>query len=95
MLELIGAGVAVVATVAGYMNSRRFVRTRLRFVDAIHRRRAPWLAGAGATLLALPLAWLLPAVGAGTALLVGTAVGTGVAHGARDVRRREGRLLEE
>jgi hypothetical protein len=94
MLGMIGLAATLAAVIIGYMNSRRFVRSRLRFVDAVQRRRTPWLAGVGATLVALPLAWLLPLVGTGTALLFGAAVGTGVAHGARDVRRGTAGLLE-
>jgi hypothetical protein len=94
MLALIGLAVTVAAVILGYMNSRRFVRTRLRFVDAAQRWSTPWLAGLGAALIATPIAWLLPVVGGGTALLFGVAVGTGVAHGARDVRRGTTDLLE-
>jgi hypothetical protein len=94
MLALLGVAATIAAVILGYVNTRRFVRTRLRFVDAVQRRLAPWLAGAGAALIALPVAWLLPLVGTGTALIFGAAVGTGVAHGARDVRRRTAGLLE-
>lgn len=94
MLGMLGLAATIAAVVLGYLNARRFVRTRLRFVDAIQRRRTPWLAGLGAALVALPLGWLLPLVGTGTALLFGAAVGTGVAHGARDVRRGTAGLLE-
>jgi hypothetical protein len=45
----------------------------------------PFIAGVGATLLALPLA-LLPFIGVPTAVLLGLGVGTGVAVGAKDVR---------
>jgi hypothetical protein len=94
MVGLIGFAVTGAATVLGYMQSRRFVRTRLRYVDAIQRRLAPWLAGIGAALIATPLVWILPVVGVGTALLFGAAVGAGVAHGARDVRQGSAGLLE-
>ncbi len=87
MLGLIGLSITLAAVILGYMNSRRFVRTRLRYVDAAQRWTAPLLAGIGAAVLATPVTWLLPLVGGGTALLFGVAVGTGVAHGARDVKR--------
>ena len=90
MIELIGLAMTIAATAAGHIGARRFVRERLRFVDAVQRRRAPWIAGAGALLLATPVAWAIPLVGMGSALLFGAAVGTGVAYGARDVRRGTG-----
>jgi hypothetical protein len=86
MLELIMLGAAVGAIGAGYLNVRRFVRDRLRFVDGVQRGSAPYVAGAAATVAALPVVWLLPVLGAGTALLFGAGIGLGVARGARDVR---------
>jgi hypothetical protein len=68
------------------MKVRHFVRGRLRFVDGVQRRGTPYLAGALAAVAAVPLVWLLPVLGGGTALLFGAGVGLGVAHGARDVR---------
>lgn len=94
MLALIGLVVKGAAIVFGYVTSRNYVRTRLRYVDAVQRRIAPWVAGVGAALITLPFTWLLPAVGGGTALLVGVAVGAGVARGARDVRQSSAGLLE-
>lgn len=94
MLELIVLVLWVVLTgvagVGGYIAVRRFVRDRLRFVDAVRRPLVPWLAGAGATLLAAPIVWLLPVIGAGTALVFGIGVGAGVASGRRDLRRLPG-----
>lgn len=93
MFELIGLGIAALASAGGYMNSRRFVRGKLRFVDAVQKRRAPWLAGGLATLAAAPLVAVLPLVGGGTAIAFGVAVGVGVAHGAKDVRRLSGEVF--
>lgn len=45
---------------AGYVKVRGFVRDRLRFVDAVHGRRAPLVAGVVATLAAGPVVWALP-----------------------------------
>jgi hypothetical protein len=67
--------------------ARGYVRSRLRFVDAVQNPAAPWLAGAAAALLASVLAAVLPFVGLGAALSVGFAVGTGVAGARRDARR--------
>jgi len=94
MLGLIGLAVTAAAVIIGYVNSRHFVRTRLRYVSAVQRRVAPWVAGVGAALLGGTVAWLLPVIGTGAAVLFGIAVGTGVAHGARDARRSTPGLLE-
>lgn len=94
MLGLIGISITIAAVILGYMNSRRFVRTRLRYVDRAQRWTAPLLAGLGAALVATPVAWFLPLVGSGTAILFGIAVGAGVAQGARDVKRGTVDLLE-
>jgi O-antigen/teichoic acid export membrane protein len=94
MIGIITLAVTGAVVVLGYVNSRHFVRTRLRYVDAAQRKGAPIVAGVVAALVAAPVAWLLPFVGAGAALLFGVAIGTGVAHGARDVRRGTPGLLE-
>jgi hypothetical protein len=94
MLELVAVAIPAAASALGYVSSRRFVRTRLRFVDAVLRRRTPWIAGAAAALVAAPVAWALPAIGAGSAILFGASVGAGVARGARDVRRGSIGMLE-
>lgn len=71
----------------GYIQARRFVRHRLRFVDAVQRPSAGVVAGAVAGLAAGPIAVLLPIVGAVSAIAFGASVGFGVHHGAQDVRR--------
>lgn len=76
--------VSFAAAFGGYAAARRFVRERLRYVDAIHRPSTPWLAGLGATLLAAVVTTLLPFIGLGAAVSFGLAVGMGVAAGARD-----------
>lgn len=88
MLELLAAGATGAATLLGYLKSRQFVRDRLRFVDAAHRPVAPVVAGVGAAVIAAPVVWLLPLVGAPAALIFGVGVGWGAYHGSRDVRRR-------
>jgi hypothetical protein len=77
-----------VLAIAGYSLARSFVTGRLRYVDAVHTAIAPFIAGIGAALVALPLVALLPFVGAGTALSFGISVGAGVAAGSREIRRR-------
>jgi hypothetical protein len=83
MIELIIVGAV---GVLGYMKSRDFVTRRLRYVDAAARPSAPLLAGAAATVVALPVVAVLPMVGAGAALVFGTAVGLGTRAGANRVR---------
>lgn len=86
MFTLITLAAATAATVFGYIQSRRFVRNRLRFVDKVHGSAVPALAGAAAMAVALPVTAVLPLVGFGTALLFGIGVGSGVAAGRNDIR---------
>ncbi len=87
MFELLMLAAGGVATVAGYVKSRQYVRRRLRFVDAVQKPAAPVAAGAVAALVAAPVVWLLPVLGGGAAVVFGVGVGLGVFHGARDVKR--------
>lgn len=87
MLSLLVLAVTLFALVAAFAVSRRFVRERLRFVDAVQRRSAPLVAGAGALALGALLALVLPFVGIGTAISLGAAVALGVSAGAKDIRR--------
>ena len=89
MLELLLIGAAAGGIGAGYVKVRNFVRDRMRFVDAVHSKRAPLVVGTVATLAAGPIVWLLPVIGGGTALAFGIGVGLGVSHGARDVARSQ------
>ena len=90
MFEIIGLLVAGGAAMGGFMKSKQFVRDRLRFVDRVYKRSAPWVAGIGAGLVAAPLVAILPIVGGGTALLFGIGVGLGVRSGVRDLKRLPG-----
>ena len=90
MLELIGFAATAAATAVGYYQARHWVQARLQYVDAVHSRRAPLIAGAAAALVAAPVVAILPVVGMGTAILFGVGVGAGVAAGARNIRRRIG-----
>ena len=86
MTTLIAFVLATLLAVFGFQAARRFVRDRLRFVDAAQSAAAPWIAGGAATLLAACLAFFLPFVGAPAALAFGVSVAAGVAVGARDVK---------
>ena len=74
LLVVIGAGIG------GYIIARDFVRTRLRFVDAIHHPLAPFIAGIGVALAAWPLA-LLPVITTGTTAILGLGAGLGTRKG--------------
>jgi hypothetical protein len=84
---LLSLAIAALLAVTVHGATRRFVRDRLRYVDAVRKGLAPWLAGGAAFAVSLPVMALLPIVGAGTALTVGLAVGMGVANGARDIKQ--------
>ena len=73
----------------GYGAARRFVRDRLRYVDAALTPGAAILAAIGAVVLVSPVIWLLPSfiAGTGTALAIGLGVGLGTRAGATDVKR--------
>ncbi|NUQ12301.1 MAG: hypothetical protein HUU26_08245 [Gemmatimonadaceae bacterium] len=84
---LLGFAISAAVAFFAYSRSRAFVSERLRYVDAINHPIAPFAAGAGAALLAMPVVGLLPLVGTGTALTLGLAVGLGVSAGRGDVPR--------
>lgn len=86
MFELLAIAAALAASVFGYATARKYVRDRLRFVDGVQTLKAPLIAGLVAWAIAMPLTWILPLIGAGTALVFGVSVGLGVRAGARDIR---------
>ncbi len=86
MFSFITMLIAVLAVVLGYSGARRFVRDRLRYVDGAQKGTAPIVAGIVAFLIALPVVWLVPLVGIGTAIAFAVSVATGVAVGARDIK---------
>ena len=73
---------------AGYLMSRNFVRSRLRFVDAVQSTWAPLIAGTTAFVFAWPTAFL-PLVTVTPAVLFGIGTGLGTASGVRHIRRNE------
>ena len=86
MFDLIAFVATLAATTFGFITARRFVRERLKFVDAAQTWRAPLIAGLASWAVALPVVWLLPLVGPPTAVLFGLAVALGTRAGARDIR---------
>jgi hypothetical protein len=71
------------ALVGGFSWTKSYVRRRLRFVDAMHTRPAPWIAGGLAALVATPFT-LLPIITGLTAVALGVGVGFGVKAGQAD-----------
>lgn len=88
MIFLLSFLASTVLAIVGFAQARAFVTRRLRYVDAVHTKLAPIVAGVGAALIALPLVAIIPFLGLGTALSFGISVGAGVLAGSRDVRGR-------
>lgn len=87
MFGLIGLAVAFGASWFGYSIARRFVRERLRYVDAALSPGAAIMVGLVAAIVAYPVAWILPLIGPGTAVVFGLGTGLGARAGAVDVKR--------
>ena len=94
MFGLIAAGIAGAAGVFGHLKSRAFVGKRLRYTSIVETPALGLWAGVGATILAAPFVAVLPIVGAGTAIVIGAGVGTGVALGVKDSKEPP-KLLED
>jgi hypothetical protein len=86
VLDLLAFAATIAASAFGFLAARKYVRDRLKFVDAVQTLKAPILAGLIAWAVVTPVTWVLPLVGTGTAILFGAAVGLGVRAGARDIR---------
>ncbi len=87
MFGLIGLAISFGVSWFGYSAARRFVRERLRYVDAALSPGAAIMAGLVAAIVAWPVAWLLPLIGPGTAIVFGLGTGLGARAGATDVKR--------
>ena len=85
-LEIIPIGIAGAAAVLGHLKSRSFVRRRLRYTTWVEKPGFGIAAGVAAAVVAAPIMGILPFLGAGSALLFGACVGTGVALGAKDAK---------
>ena len=86
MMFILSFVIAMILATVLHSGARRFVRDRLRYVDAVQKGLAPFVAGLVAMVVMLPVVAFLPLVGVGTALTAGLAVGTGVAAGVRDIK---------
>jgi hypothetical protein len=83
VLLMIGVGFFAFGVARGY------VRSRLRFVDAVRGPMIPWIVGVGAWIVAVPVAALLPLITGATALVFGLASGLGTASGVKALQRGE------
>ncbi len=83
VILMIGIGIFAFGVAKGY------VRSRLRFVDAVRGPLIPWMVGLGAWLIAVPVAAILPLITAGTAIVFGLASGLGTASGVKALQRGE------
>jgi len=88
MFGIVRLAIIVIAAVGGYLLARRFVRRRLRFVDAVYSPFAPWVAGLIAALIATPVT-LLPFITGTAAALFGVGTGLGTASGVKALKRGE------
>ena len=84
---ILSFAIASILAIVLHGSKRRFVRNRLRYVDAVQKAIAPWAAGGAVFALGAFVVGLLPLVGIGTAITAGLAVATGVAAGAKDIRQ--------
>jgi len=80
---MIGLIVALAAGIGGFVTSKDFTKRKLRFVDVVHSRPAPWIAAGAAALIAAPFT-LLPVITGATALALGAGVGLGVKAAQRE-----------
>jgi hypothetical protein len=94
MIGILLLAALAVVVVGSYTTARRFVRDRLRYVDAALAPAAPWVAFAGAALFGVGATTVLPWYGIGSALAFAASVGAGVHAGARDIRVGSGYRLE-
>lgn len=87
MLFILSFVIATIVAIVLHGTTRRFVRNRLRYVDAVQKAIAPFAAGGAAFLAGLVIVPFVPFVGVGVAITAALAVGSGVAAGARDIRQ--------
>lgn len=82
---LVAIAISLALTTAGFAVARRYVRDRLKFVDAVHTMKAPVIAGLVGWAVMMPLT-VFPLIGVGTAIIFGLSVALGVRAGAKDIK---------
>lgn len=85
LLTLISIGISLALTSFGFAVSRKYVRDRLKYVDAVQTMKAPIIAGLVGWAILMPFT-MLPFIGIGTAIVFGLSVGLGVRAGANDIK---------
>lgn len=86
MLGILSLAITLGAAWFGYDVARRFVRDRLRYVEAALTPGAALIAGIGAAVVLSPAVWL-PLVTGGTVIATALGIGLGARAGASDVKR--------
>ncbi len=87
MFAFIAGALTLAAGIVGFAFARDYTMRRLRFVDTTRNPAWPWIVGLLAAVVAAPVMWLLPLVGAGTAAIFGIGTGLGTASGVKALRR--------
>ncbi len=87
LFSLVGLVVTVAGTIFAFGLAREYVRNRLRFVDAVRHPLAPWITWIAATVILLPIVWILPLIGPTTAVLIGAGAGLGTSSGIKALKR--------
>jgi len=85
LFQLLAIAISLGLSTFGYLTARRYVRDRLKFVDAVQTMKAPVIAGLIGWAIMMPFT-MLPLVSAGTAIVFGLSVGLGVRAGAKDIK---------
>jgi len=83
ILELLTVGAALGG---GYAWTKGFVQRRLRYVDAVHTRPVPWIAGAVVAVAAAPFTYL-PLIAFAVPHVAALALGAGVGLGVKSAQR--------
>ena len=89
MFAFLAGALTVAAGIVGFAFARNFTVRRLRYVDGVRNPIWPWVIGLIAAVLAAPVMWILPLVGAGTAAIFGITTGRGAASGVKAIRSGE------
>ncbi len=85
---MLGLFLVTAIAIGGFSLARQFVKSRLRFVDAVRAPTVPFLAGLLAAVVVWPLA-ILPVLTAPMAAVFGIGAGLGTASGVKALKRGE------
>ncbi len=85
---MLGLFLVTAIAIGGFSLARQFVKSRLRFVDAVRAPMFPFVAGLLAAVAVWPLA-ILPVLTAPMAAIFGIGTGLGTASGVKALKRGE------